>query len=176
MNTNESEFETQLRSLKPVAPSPELAERIAAELRTVQSVTVAPARAIGHVPAAGSLQPQRAEAIWIGLLRRLLWAGVGAAAAVIVLSARAPQAQPLAPAAPTTLPIESTAAPAAEESSELIAATSEGVLLNGDSSEPQQQMRLTYLERHVWTNPQTGAVIEFEVPREDVVLMPVAMQ
>ena len=60
--------------------------------------------------------------------------------------------------------------------SELISANDEGFIYDQNSAEPQRQMRLTYLERHTWTNPRTGAVIEFEVPREDIVLMPVAMQ
>ena len=30
---------------------------------------------------------------------------------------------------------------------------------------------MTYLEHHTWTNPKTGAVIEMEMPREDIVLM-----
>ena len=62
-----------------------------------------------------------------------------------------------------------------ESVDELIGAQDEGLVYGADE-EPQRQVRMVYLERHTWTNPQTGAVIEFEVPREDIVLMPVAMQ
>ena len=60
-------------------------------------------------------------------------------------------------------------------SEEFIEAADDGVVFDADAA-PQRQMRLTYFERHTWTNPATGAVIEFEIPREDIVWMPVAMQ
>lgn len=174
---NESEFEQELRALRPAAPSPALAKRIAAEMPTSQALTVAPSRALDQVPAAGKIaRPERGSTL-LGLLRGLLWAGAGAAVASVILLNRTPQVS-----APTSADV-----PAQEESvamtetpdqtvSELIESTDEGLIYDQSTSAPQRQMRYTYLERHIWTNPQTGAVIEFEVPREDIVLMPVAMQ
>ena len=46
--------------------------------------------------------------------------------------------------------------------------------LNND--EPARVVRYTTLEHHVWTHPVTGARLEVEVPREDIVLIPLAMQ
>ena len=156
---NESEFENQLRALAPAAPSPAIERRIAAAMSAPRT------------PAAGIIvQPRRSP--WAGMLRGLLWASAGAAAAALILHTRAPQTAPVAPGlAEVAQPVTT-----AETVSELIATADDGLVFDEDTAEPQRQMRFTYLERHVWTNPQTGAVIEFEVPREDIVLMPVAMQ
>ncbi|MEQ1862856.1 MAG: hypothetical protein ABMA13_23285 [Chthoniobacteraceae bacterium] len=156
---NESEFENQLRALTPAAPSPDLGRRIAAAM--------IPSR----TPAAGVVaQPRRSA--WADLMRGLLWASCGAAAAALILLSRTPETTP----APASVAAAVPPAAASETVSELIATADDGLVFDEDSDEPQRQMRFTYLERHVWTNPQTGAVIEFEVPREDIVLMPVAMQ
>jgi hypothetical protein len=174
---NESDFENELRALSPTAPSPTLLKRIAAELPS-HAIAVAAPRTLDHVPAAGTLaRPAKSSAL-LGLLRGLLWAGAGAAVASFILLSREPQVQP-APATTASLNqaenTETTTAP--EQSvSELIASTDEGLIYDQSTAEPQRQIRNTYLERHIWTNQQTGAVIEFEVPREDIVLMPVAMQ
>ncbi|MEI9894844.1 MAG: hypothetical protein WDN28_13410 [Chthoniobacter sp.] len=41
---------------------------------------------------------------------------------------------------------------------------------------PAREVRYTYLERHAWSNPHTGARVYLEVPREDVYLLPVSLQ
>jgi hypothetical protein len=41
---------------------------------------------------------------------------------------------------------------------------------------PAREVRYTYLERHEWSNPHTGARVYLEVPREDVYLLPVSLQ
>ncbi len=172
MIMNESEFEHELRALRPAAPAPSLVKRIAAELPATHAITVAPSRTLDHAPAAGVVaRPERGSTL-LGLLRGLLWAGAGAAVASFILLNREPQAP--VPSPTTTAPSMAVSGTADETVSELIDSTDEGLIYDQDT--PQRQMRLTYLERHVWTNPQTGAVIEFEVPREDIVLMPVAMQ
>ena len=185
---NESEFEAELRRIEPVKPSPRLAERIAVELEAEghavfsKAVAVSPDRSLQTtLPAAGILARgestqarSRGWNIWSGLG----WAFAGAAAAVALLLARGGFREKTA--GPVELP--SLTAPIAineepdESVAELIATEDEGLVYGADDSQPQRQLRLTYLERHIWTNPQSGAVIEFEVPREDVVWMPVAMQ
>ena len=45
-----------------------------------------------------------------------------------------------------------------------------------DDQEPARLVRYSTLEHHVWTHPRTGARLEVEVPREDIVLIPIAMQ
>ncbi len=174
---NESDFENELRSLRPTAPSPTLLKRISAELPS-QTITVAASRTLDQVPAAGTLARTAKSSPLLGLLRGLLWAGAGAAAASFILLSREPRVQtaPTPNASPDQAET-STIVPTPEQSvSELIASTDEGFIYDQSTAEPQRQIRNTYLERHIWTNPQTGAVIEFEVPREDIVLMPVAMQ
>lgn len=171
---NESEFESELRALRPTAPSPALEKRIAAEL-PAHTLAVAPARIVGHPPTAGVVPHAGKEPVLLALFRRLLWAGAGAAVATVILLGRAPEP---APAAKPTAAVQqekfNVAETPAATASELVESIDEGLIYDQDT--PARQMRLTYLDRHVWTNPQTGAVIEFEVPREDVVLMPVAMQ
>jgi hypothetical protein len=174
---NESEFEQELRALQPHAPSPTLARRIAAEMPAAQALVVAPSRALSHTPAAGLVvQPRRSP--WLGLMRGLLWASAGAALAVVIMTYREPP-QFVVDVSRNGVGLAESASvneTPSESVSELISANDEGLIYDQGSAEPQRQMRLNYLERHVWTNPQTGAVIEFEVPREDIVLMPVAMQ
>jgi hypothetical protein len=116
-----------------------------------------------------------------------MWLIGGAVAAVAVMAAVLLQRGPSeAPSLARTTASEDTDRAAIEfgalneepdESvSELVEARDEGFIFDDESGEAQRKLRVTVVERHIWTNPQTGAVIEFEVPREDVVLMPVAMQ
>lgn len=170
MNMKESELENQLRGLRPAQPSATLEEKIAAELCVPQPLALAPART-GQLRTAGTLDTPRANP-WLGLLHRLGWAAAGAAAAVLVLSPRAPSTPTENSTPPASLALREEPDASSEE---FIEAADEGVVLDADAT-PQRQMRVTYLERHTWTNPATGAVIEFEIPREDVVRMPLAMQ
>jgi hypothetical protein len=58
---------------------------------------------------------------------------------------------------------------------ELIAAEDGGFVYD-EAEEPTRLVRYTTLERHTWTDSSTGAQLQVEVPREDMILMPVAMQ
>lgn len=164
MNLNESELEEQLRLLRPRAASPQLEERLATALAPHESV-----------PAAAVLRRGRAErAPLVRWLQGLGWALAGAAAAVAaiaLMNARdvAKSSAGIAAAAPSEgfEPTEST--------EELVTAEDEGLVLASDQ-EPVRQVRYHSVERHVWVDPRTGARMEFEIPREDVRFMPVAMQ
>jgi hypothetical protein len=168
---NESDLEKELRSLQPTNPSAQLAERIAAELKT-------PA-ARPHEPAAGILTKAAKQKNGARFASPWLLVFAGAAALVIGLFAVAIWMKP--PSRPTLSNSEPEGAAVVlnetpdESVDELIDAKDEGVVY-GEGEEPQRQVRMVYIERHTWTNSRTGAVVEFEVPREDVVLMPVAMQ
>ena len=168
---NESDLEKELRSLLPTKPSPQLAERIAAELKAplVQA----------HEPAAGVLSRPAKQARGFHFLRPWLLAISGLSAIVIGLLAVNWWIKPGSTGI-VSKPEQSAPAFALNETpdesvDELIDAQDEGLVYDEDE-QPQRQVRITYLERHTWTNPKTGAVVEFEVPREDIVLMPVAMQ
>jgi hypothetical protein len=174
---NESQFESDLRRLQPAAPSAEMAERIGSELSTDQRIldlTVQTPHRLERVPAQRALHPRTSQPLF-SWLRGLAWATAGACAALLAMRG----AEFFSPQ-PTPGNNSQRSVAAAEfqpnsSSRELLQARDEGLLYD-DEQAPQRQLRLTFLERHTWTNPATGAVLHFEVPREDVVLTPVAMQ
>jgi len=45
-------------------------------------------------------------------------------------------------------------------SQDLLAAEDDGLLYEGET--PQRQLRLTSIERHIWTNPANGAVLSLK--------------
>jgi hypothetical protein len=166
MNLNESEFEEQLRALRPVAPAPTLADAIARELKPREAALAM------RVPTAAMLaRPARALP---SILRGLGWACAGACVAVAAIVAtergdERPQRVPIAVVQPvSTFDL-------AESSAEILTAQDEGFVYSADES-PARRVRYNSIERHVWTNASTGAWMEIEIPREDVRLMPVAMQ
>ncbi len=170
---NDSDLEDQLRSLRPAAPSPRLEERIAGHLSTTAAATTAgPRSGVLSPPANG-----RAGG-WRGW-RDLAWAAAGATAALAVGAFLAPSdpAVTALAAAPAALPAaaEETAFEPAGTTRELLAAEDSTQLLE-TSEGLVREVRYSFLERHAWTNPQTGARMEVEVPRQDVYLVPVSLQ
>jgi hypothetical protein len=175
---NESEFEAELRKVQPAKVSMRLAERIERDLESAEVAVLSDTRSIVPVQATGIIvreTPGRGWSIWSGLC----WAVGGAAAAVLILltaSHRDGDATTKdAPSIdePMIIAIDEEPDQSVEE---LIASEDEGLVYDAEVGVPQRQLRVTYLERHTWTNSESGAVIEVEVPHEDIVLMPVAMQ
>lgn len=171
---NESDFETELRELCPVAPSASVEARIADALTGHPLAVVAP-RTL-HAQTAGVLAPRESTAA--RFFRGLGWACAGAAAAVATVAwlqqpSKPTTAPALAPVAALNADADAFEPDGSER--ELLDTTDEGVLLQ-DGAEPVRQLRYHYIERYAWTNPATGARVEVEVPREDIYLMPVAMQ
>ena len=174
---NESQFERKLRGVRPAPPSAELVERIAGQLSEVPesaALTVPAEVRLERLPAAGRLRAGPARG-WSSWWRGLGWAAAGACAALVAMRG-------VEYSRPSETSLRSVPAPAATaefqpetSSRELLDARDEGLRYD-DEQAPQRQLRLTFVERHTWTNPVTGAVIHFEVPREDIVLTPVAMQ
>ena len=165
---NESEFENQLRGLQPVAPSPSLEENIARQLASHHALATVETRA--------SVRPRRAvEVDAPGFFERIFpgfrWAFAGAAAAAAVFLAMNHFQQPTAfnpqRAVADFEPVEVT--------SDLVTAEDGGIVYE-EEDEPARLVRYTTLERHVWTHPVTGARLEVEIPRQDIVLVPIAMQ
>jgi hypothetical protein len=103
------------------------------------------------------------------------WAAAGAAAAIAVLMWLPHFRQSAASGGGSQSVAEGGSFQATESERELVDATDDGVRYV-DGEEPMRQVRYTYVVRHIWTNAATGARVEVEVPREDVFLMPVAMQ
>ena len=161
-----SDFESELRALKPATPSDELAERIAAAMPKVQA-------ALGA--------DQTSQATWFErLIPGLGWAIGGAAAAFLLIGlvqmkSTVPTSQPaVAQSAASPDPNAENFEPA-ELTHELIAAEDEGLAYDEDQ-ELVRRVRYTSIERHAWQDRQTGAQLVVEVPREDVLFFPVAMQ
>ncbi len=171
---NDTEFEAHLRDLlHPAAPSAELRERIREDLP-------------GGVPKprayAGRLaRPKRG--FWQVLLRDFGWACAGAAAAPALFALLPVRQTPAGPNPTAATPsIESQPAIAQantfehdETANQLVATQHSEQLVETDDG-LAREVRSTYLERHAWSNPATGARVYLEVPREDVYLLPVSLQ
>lgn len=177
---NESEFEQELRGLMPKRPSDGLRQAIESELGTITSVVVAAPRTLEGRVEHQLEADDRWQWVW-SLLRGLSWAGAGALAAVIVMLSQS-QHEPQRTA---QTPVETAEAVGTETHpevereemvNEFVSAADEGLVIDHEVGEAKRRVRLSFIERHIWTNPETGAVIEFEVPREDVLTMPIAMQ
>lgn len=173
---NDSELEDQLRAWRPAAPSPELGRRIAQDL----AAPVVGA-AVGAARSGLLTRPtEKPGAAW-RWLRDLGWALAGATAALTVVALFPPSDPPAAPLASSAVVADPPAAqPAAAfepagSTSELLA-TEDSAQLVETNDGPVREVRYSFLERHAWTNPQTGARMEVEVPREDVYLVPVSLQ
>jgi hypothetical protein len=167
---NESEIENELRALRPAPPSPELIERVTQELRTCE-LGVVPVLEKTVVIHRGAGVLDRGRSSSFGWWRGPAWAAAGAFAMWLLL----PRATPPPTDQVTTPPASASEFQPGESSTELLIAADDGLLYDEDET-PRRQFRLSSIERHTWTNPATGAVLQFEIPREDIVLMPVAMQ
>jgi hypothetical protein len=162
---NESEFEQQLRGLRPSRPSRELESRIARELTPVAVTPVV-----------------RAEGVsWLErLLPGLGWAAVGAAAAVTIMlslnlvAAPSPISSHVEPMERRVVPPPRDPESGSDFSGDIIEASDEGIM-DGENGGIGRRVRYSSVERHAWTEI-SGAITVVEVPREDVVLFPVAFQ
>ena len=161
MNTNESEFEEELRALRPVTPTTALGDRIAREM---------------SVHAVGTTEADVPRWPWQRVLTGLGWAVAGAAATIAALAATDSFHQRSVPGpAPAIAKTANSEFEPVGVTRELIAAEDGGFVYD-DMQEPTRLVRYTTLERHTWTDSSTGAQLQVEVPREDMILMPVAMQ
>lgn len=152
------QLESELKQLRPVAPSPDLQRRLAREL--------APA-----VPAR-----KRSNPSWLWVL------APAAAAAVTFLLLRAPRpdqeprAASSAPGAAVGAAAEAAGLlkPVAVENT-LYSAEDEGLVTLEDGT-PARRERLNYVDTITWRNPRTNASLTWRVPREEVRVVPVLFQ
>jgi len=165
---NDTEFENHLRDLLcPVAPSPELRERIREDLG-------APAK---KLPAYSGKIVRPKRSFMQMLMQNFGWACTGAAAVLAVMAVLPSKEMPV------SMPAQTAATPATEKNTfehdettnELVAAQDSEQLVETTDG-PAREVHYTYLERHAWSNPSTGARVYLEVPREDVYLLPVSLQ
>jgi hypothetical protein len=163
---NESEFENELRALRPLPPSVTSIQAVARQLAQGEDDAILAVR-----PAANPRE--RHSLLW-----GLCWALGGAAAAVAVLlsleSAHGAGALRLQAPAPT--PSASPRGFHPTESSRELVSAEVGGLVYGDDLAPNRVLRYSSVERRAWADPATGARVEMEVPREDLLLVPVSFQ
>jgi hypothetical protein len=170
---NDAELEKNLRKLlTPAQPTAGLEARIREELAAAD----VPIAAQRDVVATTSSPP--------GLFYRLLhdfgWACAGAAAVLVILAVwhnrpmipgkKLATAPPALNTAPEATPLERD-----ETTHELVSTENSDELIETDEG-PAREVHYSYVERHAWSNPQTGARVVLEVPREDVYLVPVSLQ
>ena len=151
---NDHDIESLLTSLSPARPSAALAKSVDRELESDLSWARAPRR---KVP---------------GWLPPVLWSSLGAAAAVLLMTAMpALMVSPGGSAvsqAPSVMPVSTIR--------EVVDAQDEGIRYNDISRLPEQHVKLVSMERHAWIDPRDGARITVEMPREDSVVLPVSFQ
>lgn len=165
MHMNPSDFEEHLRAFRPAAPSAKVARVVEVEL-----TQISPSCSASGVLSAPPENPLRR------FLGGLCWAVGGAAAAIIIAGS-------VGDARHSSRDARTAAAPAGEPSyfeqtgteRELLWAEASDVVYD-DEEQPSQVVSYSSVERYTWTNPTTGALVEVEVPRQDVVLMPVSFQ
>ena len=169
---NESDFENQLRTLRPIAPSRSLEEGIARQLASQRSLATVETRV-------AVIHRDGVEVERVGFFERFFpglgWALAGAAAAVALTATIHHFGQPAASPALSSTVVSAPDFEPVEVTHDLIA-TEDGGVIYEDEQEPARLVRYMTLEHHVWTHPVTGARLEVEIPREDIVLVPIAMQ
>jgi hypothetical protein len=177
---NESELESELRKLRPAAPSRALEDGIARELAGYACIAA---------PTQSSRAPVRSKspgAPWFTLwLDRLLWSGLGAAAAMLALViAQKPQNQN-ASLAQETQPSSSPAGRklTASNSSVLqrvlaseedLGWRDEGVRFDAHGR-PMLKLSRTAVERQAWADLKNAGVVQMEQPRQEVLWVPVTV-
>jgi hypothetical protein len=156
-------FEEELRKLRPQAPPLALTDRIGR-----------------------SLQECERRRQFARLRSWLAWGGMAAAASVLVsigvllFNGRLVPG-PVTPDQSASLPAQERQAPSQDESdvfrpviaeNNLKGRIDEGIvfLRNGLTA---RRYRYEFIDRVVWENPDNGALIELEIPRDEVVLVPV---
>jgi hypothetical protein len=171
---SDSEFELELRALRPAAPAARLQEAIARDLAPARELVAVqdpvPERAVVLRPASGILD-RRQERPLFSWWRNLGWATAGALAvlAFVVLP------QSLRKTASSQAQNSAAVFEQVESIPEIVSAEDGAVSYEGEDG-PTQLVRYSSIQRQTWANPTTGAQIQVEMPREDIFLVPVSYQ
>lgn len=158
------EFAEQLRAMRPAEPSPALEKRISESISAARRKT---AYTRWRMWAAwGSFATAAAALVVFGLT---LFQG-GAARQTLPPAGETPAEPPLVVGQTPTEDPESFEPVLAENN--LKGRVDEGIvfLKNGLTA---RRYRYEFVDRVVWRNPADGAVVEMEIPRDEVVLIPV---
>lgn len=159
---NEPDFEQQLRAIQPCAPRRVVEERIAAEL--------------APIPTTATIPPRRERSWFACILPALGWSGAGAAIALIAMSAldRDQRAVP-AVNGESSVPSVAITTPAEMELEHELLDVADGGIVEESDDGLARVVRYESLERRRWVDAD-GAITVVEVPREDLVLVPVSFQ
>jgi hypothetical protein len=152
-------LESELRRLRPAAPSGALRGRLQRELTP------------GSDRAGTNREPRRTWLVWGWLALPI------AAAAVFVFNLQLPSVHVPVPeptAASAKVVASDTLKPVAAENV-LYAAADEG-LVTLDDGTPARRERLHFVDTITWRNPRTNASLTWSVPREEVRIVPVNFQ
>jgi hypothetical protein len=169
---NESEFESSLRRFTPVKPSPDLAQGIAAAL---ERRAPAPASHPKRAPLVQQHSPV-ASPLWVWL-DRLLWSALGATAAIAITMAMRPVTGPgltVTQHDPTTVASGPPAFQKVLTSNEALDWKDEGIYFDS-SGQPVLKLRRTAVEHQAWADLQNAGVVQVEVPRQEVMYVPVQL-
>lgn len=148
MDDELSQFEAELKRLRPAAPSRELLARLAGEIE----------------PAVRMRRGVRAWWLWAGAVP------AAAALAVFIIYGRRVEVNDTPAAAITAGEFKPVAA-----ENVLYAARDEGLVTLADGTTARRE-RLNYVDTITWQNPRTHASLKWTVPREEVRVVPVVFQ
>lgn len=163
-----NEIEDQLKNLRPVSPSEQLAARVERALSEEMPTTTA-----GVV-----VHPRRIRLDWLSL-------GIGlAAAALLLIIARVNFEHPkngaarIASARSNSIPAQSRSSAFVPEGLTRVVYNTrdEGLHYPSGSDEPVRRVRSRSRETLRWRNPNTGASLRVSYPSEEVSLIPISGQ
>lgn len=172
MDESLQQLEDELKSLRLRAPSPQLVDRLTAELAAETDELAAPVRRYTTASSFRSWQ-------WFG------WRAAGLAA-ILALGAGvgwvAFQSRVTSPAAPVQRLAAADPAPVeARDEFRPVAATNvlyelkdEG-LVEVDGGVPARQVRARYLDTYTWKNPRGNSSLKWSVPRDEVRVLPASL-
>ena len=168
--TDFSELEIELRKLRPVQPS----ENLAARIERALAEAPASAATAGVLP-----KSQRLRVNWLSL-------GIGlTAAAALLLLARidgdhsgkqAPVTVSAPPASSRTIAEKANQLVVSDLTQVVYNTRDEGLLFADDAAQPVRRVRSQTRETLQWRNRRTGASLRVSYPSEEVSLIPVSGQ
>lgn len=167
---NDANLEHMLRSLTPAAPSAGLMERVKHDLDLADMFREA-AETATPLPARHSKPMTWTNAVF--------WAGIGAAAAVVVMMALpggpVSKGSQVASAAKSPAVMAAGAITPVSTTREWVGVEDQGISY-ATPDQPQRQMRVRSVERRKWIDPRDGAEYIIEVPQEESVALPLKFQ
>jgi hypothetical protein len=152
---NDTQLESQLRSMRPAAPSTDLMARVQRDMELNALLSTQAVK-------------QRQTLVWAS---RMTWSALGAAAAVALMFALPQRAT--TSTTPTLASIATT--PVINSSRELLNIDEGDIIIDSDGT-PGQLVSVASIERHQWVDPRNGAEYIVEVPQEDDLLVPLHFQ